>query len=54
MGRRNQIKCFEKLSFYLGNKIFLHVYERKAKFYCFSFLMKINPVSIMNNEKGEN
>jgi hypothetical protein len=50
-GQRNQIKRFEKVRIYLGNKIFF-TFIKKTKFYYLSFLIKINTLSIMNNKEG--
>lgn len=50
-GRRNQIKRFNKLIIYLGKK-YLYTFVKEAKFYYLSFLLKIDRVSIVNNEEG--
>jgi hypothetical protein len=51
--RRNQIKRSNKLIIYVGNKIFIHICEG-SEILLLSFLLKINRVSIMNNEVGGN
>ena len=52
-GERNQIKCFEKLNIYLGDKIFLHVYEGRKIFLLVIFTENKPNVDYEQRERGK-